>query len=100
MADMKNPDVRPEVKIQILTQELQMWKNTRYQLEVRARVGRRADNKQYEESAMKELEQTEKIIDALQEEIDNVVAESTTQPMKKSKHGQQTPGPRTTAGAD
>lgn len=69
-------DVPIETKIAIINQELQVWKNTRYQYEVRLRVSKR-NNVPVEDQAeiMKQLEQCEKWIDGYTEEKENLLKE-------------------------
>jgi len=68
---MSDQDVSTETKIAIINQELQIWKNTRYQYEVRLRVSKR-NGASVEDQAeiIKQLENCERWIDGYQEELD------------------------------
>lgn len=60
-----NDDVPVEVQRAIIQQEIQLWKNTRYQLEIRCRVQQRIGG---DISAIQaELEKCEKALDVLAE---------------------------------
>lgn len=56
----------------IIEQELVGLKNTEYLLGVRARVGKKADNRDYEQAALSDLERVTRMIDALEEELASV----------------------------
>jgi len=69
---MNQDDLNKETKISILQQELQIWKNTRYQLQIRYRVNIGIENNQGNEQIENELGKCEKAIDILLEEIEKV----------------------------
>ena len=59
-----------EVKRTLLTQELSLWRNTRYQQEIRLRVAKRIDSDTENQAAiMQQLERCEKAIDMLEDEL-------------------------------
>jgi len=62
-------DIPVEVKLALLEQEQQMWHNSRYVFEVRARVNKRIGNVEKVVACEKELENCEKALDALAEEV-------------------------------
>lgn len=62
-------EVSKEFQKAIIESELQSLKNTEYLLGVRARVGKKADNKEYEQAALADLERVTRMIDALEEEL-------------------------------
>lgn len=63
-------EIAPEIKRAIVEQEIALWRNTRYQLEVRARVARRVGcTPEQEAAALAELARVEQTLDALAEEL-------------------------------
>lgn len=65
-----NDDIPVETKRAILLQEIQIYKNTRYQAEVRLRVQRRVGAvTEIEAGLIKELERCEQVLDALKAEL-------------------------------
>lgn len=65
----READVPTDVKRQIIEQDMQMWRNTRYQCEIRMRVQRRIGNTEGEATMITELERCEKALDAMAEEL-------------------------------
>ncbi len=59
-------DVPPDVQRVLLEQEMQTWKNTRYQAELRLRVARRiGDGAEVEVGLVKQMERCEQALDVL-----------------------------------
>jgi hypothetical protein len=64
-------DVPVEIKRQIVQQEIQLWRNTRYQFEVRLRVEKRiGGTPEAQAEHIRQLETCEKRLDALQAELE------------------------------
>ena len=58
--------IEEEVKMRIVDSEIAMYKNTRYQLEVRHRINKKLGNSEEQLKALeKELENVEKALDEL-----------------------------------
>jgi predicted lipase len=66
-----------EIKIALVKHELQSWEQASYTFEVRQRVGLKAGNKALVDRAAKEMEEAEKIVDALKEELAKLEKEAT-----------------------
>jgi hypothetical protein len=64
-------EITPEVRMQIVAQERQMWLNTREMFTYRHRVFKRLEDKAQMEAVEKELEKCEKALD----EIDKIFTE-------------------------
>lgn len=67
--ELLETDVPTDVKRVLINQEMQMWRNTRYQCEVRLRVQKRIGNTEGEAVLITELERCEKALDTLTEEL-------------------------------
>ena len=65
--DADEPPV--EVKKQLLEQEIIMWVNTRYQAQIRYKVHKKLGIKTQQAEIVKELEQCEKALDLLRQEL-------------------------------
>ena len=66
-------DISPQAQKAILEQEIALWKNTRYQWEVRHRVLTRIGASKDELSeVMSQLERCEKALDLLNEELTGI----------------------------
>lgn len=65
-------DVHPNIKLSILNAELELWKNTAYQNEVRLRAAKKAGHEIYADKAMEELVVAEKMIDAVKAEMEEI----------------------------
>ena len=60
--------IEEKVKMNIVDSEIAMYKNTRYQLEVRHRINKKLGNAEEQLTALeKELENVEKALDELKE---------------------------------
>lgn len=64
-----NGELTLGVRREIIERELILWKNTRYQGEIRARVGKKAGDDEYAKAGLVQMEKSEKMIDALTEEL-------------------------------
>ncbi len=62
-------DITVKAKIDIAEHELQLWKNTAYQFELRARIAKRAENKDMQDNATLELEKATKLIIEIEKEL-------------------------------
>lgn len=61
-------EIEKEVKLKIIKSEIEMYRNTRYQLEIRHRVNKKLGNTEDQLKAIeKELENVEKALDELKE---------------------------------
>jgi len=58
-------DIRTEHKREIIEREIALWKNTRYQGEIRARAGKQAGDQEYAARGLADVERSEKMLDAL-----------------------------------
>jgi hypothetical protein len=65
----KPVDVTDETKRALIEQDMQLWRNTRYQCEIRRRVQQRIGNTEGEAAMIAELERCEKALDVLAEEL-------------------------------
>jgi hypothetical protein len=61
-------DVAPDIKRQLIEQDAQMWRNTRWQAESRRRVYKRIGNTEAEAEQIKILEQCESALMELAEQ--------------------------------
>ena len=60
--------IEEEVKMKIVDSEIAMYKNTRYQLEIRHRINKKLGNSEEQLKALeKELENVEKALDELKQ---------------------------------
>ena len=64
----------PEVKAKLIEAELQAYTNTEYQLELRARIARKLEDKEGEKRITEELVRVAKAIDFLNEVMKEGVA--------------------------
>ena len=64
-----NEEVPKDIKRTIIKDELQLWKNTAWQCGLRARIARKAEDKQREEMAIADGLRAEKNIDLLEAEL-------------------------------